>query len=538
MTRSSPVDTVNSMDAIVILAPRLPEYLSLALADGSTPYERFRERLVHLRKLISEGRPDAPVCYVAAPGPAVDQLDKAEDWHAVSVAESGDASALFHALDTFLPAEIENLVLLWIDAPLFSPRIAAYLLTLQHYAVCDYTFGDGYPAGFAPEVLRRDALSGLSALSVQPQIPWERSVVFDALSRDINAFDVETEAARDDLDLLRLSLTVDVRGNYLFCRRLCEREGTLEISTAPVPDPRSERFDQESEPVLRLIQESPELRRTLPFYLQVQLGTELLQRPFYLPEADPQWSGDAPGSGSHMSRDLWRRLLSELAEWAPETTLSIGYRGEVSLHPEFPELLRDAAAYERLSLFVETSGLGWSEAATAALDGVTALIVELDAIEPAQYERIRGEGRDEALRFIEAARSRIPGRVYVQATRMRENEWELQEFFNHWDAVEGVTPLIQKYNDFAGRLEQRQVADMAPISRIPCWHLQRDMVLLHDGTVVRCLQDLDQKAVRGSFAERSLQDLWDAGAEDMDAHLRAEYPGMCRSCDEYYTFNA
>lgn len=527
------------MVGIVVLAPSVPDYLSLAFGDGRTPLEYLEERLMQLCARIA-AEDEAPVELWCACGPAAAERRAAlpDVWRDLTVPSPGDASALLHALDDGLPAGVSDLVLVQLDSPLFSPMLAHYLLSLQRYAVCDYTFGDGYPAGFAVQVLRRDVLGSLAALAAHPSLEWTREVVFDTLSRDINAFDVETEAARNDLDLLRLSLTVDSRANYLYCRRLLEDSSVGVSVDRPLPDPRSERFDQENEPILVAIEGTPGIRRTLPFYVQVQLTSEMTQRPFYTPWADDRWAPDAPGHGTHMPLEKWVALVDELAAWAPESTLSIGYRGEVGLHPDLPAVLQTAADAPSLRLFVETSGCGWSPAAIEALTCVDALIVELDALRPEQYQRFRGSGYEEAMAFVDRARQLIPGRVHVQATRMQDNEWDLQEFFQHWDAVEGVTPLIQKYNDFAGRLPRRQVADMAPIHRIPCWHLQRDLVVLVDGTVVRCLQDLDAETRRGRIGEQSLQEIWDAGHADMAAHHEAVYPTLCETCDEYYTFNA
>jgi spiro-SPASM protein len=189
---------------------------------------------------------------------------------------------------------------------------------------------------------------------------------------------------------------------------------------------------------------------------------------------------------------------------------------------------------------VETSGLGWNDEALAAIEApvVRAVIVELDSIDPGQYEELRGSGYDEAMATIERMRHVLPGRLYVQATRMKSNEWDLQKFFSHWDQIEGVTPLIEKYNSWAGRLADRSVMDLAPLERIPCRHLQRDMVVSLDGTVPRCFQDLDGDGTRGNLFSGSISAVWNAGEDEYAAHVRGEYPSLCRKCDEYYTFNA
>ena len=140
--------------------------------------------------------------------------------------------------------------------------------------------------------------------------------------------------------------------------------------------------------------------------------------------------------------------------------------------------------------------------------------------------------------MVEWARREIPDKLHVQATRMKDNEWELHEFFSHWDGTDGARPLIQKYNSFAGRLPDRRVVDLSPLRRVPCWHLQRDMTVLVNGDVPRCFQDLDGEGIRGNVFSDTITTVWEAGEAEFAAHGRAAYPEMCGRCDEYYTFNA
>jgi hypothetical protein len=54
-----------------------------------------------------------------------------------------------------------------------------------------------------------------------------------------------------------------------------------------------------------------------------------------------------------------------------------------------------------------------------------------------------------------------------------------------------VPIILQKQNVYLGRVEDRRYSDLSPVERIPCWHLQRDLFILSDGTVGFCKQDVD-----------------------------------------------
>jgi len=516
------------MDRIVVAGFAVTPYLTTAFTDGTTPVERL---VTTVTEIISQLHLDPEVTVVTAPlsdeeSRVFSSLSLPGNWAHLS-APDRSAAAVYRTLNEAIPAESEHLVFVRLDAPLTDRHLTEGLYELQHAAWCDYTFADGYPVGQAPEILRREllpileGLAGGSGGTGETDLTWKGGVLFDTLQKDINAFDIETEAAPEDYAILRASFTVDTRRNYLLCRRIAEKGGTP-----------GEHRD--------VLLQDPAVRRVLPSYYSVQITTAMSQIPSYTPWSDPRWAPAAPDAGTHMSVAVWEHIIDEIAAATPEAVLAIGYRGEPALHPELPGLLRTVTRHPGLRLYVETSGVGWTKEGIDALasPAVDAVIVELDSPVPATYRALRGTGMDEAIAFTEEIRQRLPGKVYVQATRMTDNEWELQEFYKTWSAVPGVSVIIQKYNSFAGRLPDRKVADLSPLHRMPCRHLERDMVILVDGSVPRCHQDIDGEALRGSLAEESVAELWSRGESDFLHHTRGAYPPLCGACDEYYTFNA
>ena len=119
---------------------------------------------------------------------------------------------------------------------------------------------------------------------------------------------------------------------------------------------------------------------------------------------------------------------------------------------------------------------------------------------------------------------------------MLESEEHLESFYRHW---KGKTDriIIQKYSNFTGRLEERRVADLSPLKRFPCWHIKRDLVVLLDGTVPACREDIGTNKRLGNIFDEPLETIWDRGDEWFRLHIEGAYPAMCRKCDEYYTFN-
>ncbi len=529
------------MDCVILTFPEFSPYLSVAFPDGSTPLDYVVSRVGELARDRSGGLS----VKILHPGVIPEDINRAlpNEWPRIAVpgVDRPSGQDALESLYNTVTDEVEHL--LWIDglAPLWSVSLARHLLNLHRKSWCDYTFADGYPEGYAAEVLRRDILPTLAALAESKGILWTRKLLFDTLMVDINAFDIETEAAREDYSLLRASLTVNHRGDYLLCRQLA-----AEAAQAGQP-PVQAAFLEEEDQILRALLHQGQTLRTVPRYLQVQVTRSMTSVASFSP-----WKGDVsalsdpsaslyPTAAGEMSPELFGTLLDQLHELSPEATVSLGYRGEVALHTRLPELLSHLDRLPRGTFFLETSGVGWGGANRHALletSRLSAIIVEVDAARKETYETLRGPWWEEVQQFIADVVQAHPGKVFVQATRIGDNEWELQEFFRHWNDTAGATPIIQKYNDFAGQLPDLKVADLSPLSRCPCFHLQRDLVVLHDGTVPRCFQDLSGEVTHGRVGDNPLLELWQRGAGEYQRHLEQDYPELCRRCDEYYTFNA
>ncbi|MFW5812117.1 MAG: spiro-SPASM protein [Alkalispirochaetaceae bacterium] len=411
----------------------------------------------------------------------------------------------------------DRLVYYALDEPLLQLSVTARLLELTERYQTEYTFADGYPEGVAPEILDPRILPVLRSLQRErPEAPG-RDFLFRLIQHDINAFDLETEIAEVDLRLLRASLTCDSRGNYLLCRRLLE-----------------EGIDSESVILTRLPEERT-LLRTLPFYLNLQVTNRLSQKVSY----EPFWDLQKDEEPRDIGVEEFKRLLDQLEEFSPEATVSIGYRGEPGLHPRILDLIREVEARGNLAFYLETSGVGWRQEAVDALaDGElrrTTLIVLLDAASREAYRSLRGDGFEEAVAFANRMRRAHPEATYVQATRLREYQETLEEFYAAWKED---NPIIQKYNHYCGTLSDRRVTDLSPLRRFPCWRLQRDLTVLVDGRVPRCQEDLNGASHFGNLFEESLETVWNRGAQLFESHNRGEYPDICGACDEYYSFNA
>ena len=414
----------------------------------------------------------------------------------------------------------DNCVYIYGDTPLLDSDLTARMFENHYKYYADYTFADGYPYGLSPEILSISCLEQLAGLAADIKGPVQRDSLFTCLQKDINAFDIETDISHKDMRLKRISLSSDTERNWRQMRRIID-EGGVDSASIIAMDDTIEQYC-----------------RTIPAYFQLQISEKCLQSCSYCPY--PEINPDHRSGCREMPLEKIIDLAERIDRFAPDSTLSLSLWGEAACHSNLPGVLQGLIEKTNLKILIETAGLGWKQFTanhyslmeTDRIDW----IFSLDALNPDVYRSLRGEGQKEALDTVDQFMKCNPSHTWVQAVRTVENEDDLEQFYRYWkDKTENV--IIQKYDHFCGFLEQKKVTDLSPVKRFPCWHLKREMVILLDGSVVVCREDLNKESVLGNSFEQDLQEIWDRGNRIFNSHLNSSYTGICEHCDEYYTYN-
>lgn len=429
----------------------------------------------------------------------------------------------------------DNLFYFFADCPLLDVALSTRMLDSHGKYYADYTFADGYPYGLSPEILKPAVLAPLLVLASKSESagadsgPFaadeesiraqDRGALFALIKKDINAFDIETELSPVDLRMLRAELCADRKRNLMLVQRVVAAGA------------------EDAQGVCRVLEERPEILRTLPAFFTIQIVAGCPQLCSYCPY--PRFGIEETGKKGQMDLEVFTGLLDQIEAFCGDATLSVSLWGEPAYHSAFADLVAAVQA-KRFRLIVETSGIGWQDGVFSriAKNNLPGLdwIVSLDSRDPEEYRGLRGEGFEEAHRTVETLQSLFPGRVYPQTIRMNENEEALENFYRYWKN-QGGKVIVQKYDSFCGFLPDRRVTDLSPLKRFPCWHLKRDVAVLMDGSVCLCREDLKVEHSLGNIAKQSLEEIWAAGDRCYRDHLRERYPELCKKCDEYYSYN-
>lgn len=247
----------------------------------------------------------------------------------------------------------------------------------------------------------------------------------------------------------------------------------------------------------------------------------------------------------HMD-DLGRiaHLAEQLAEYDDRLVFLAGH-GDPLQHPQFGKacrILRSAGVY---GIGVGTPLLDLSDANFAALfeNQVDIVEVRLDAHTAATYQRVHGlDGLARVHANIDRLeRTRREHRtpqpiVACSLTRCAATIGDMEAFFDDWIRQLG-TAVIHGYNDYCGALPPDTLLPTVAPFREPCRRLATRLMLLADGTVALCGQDVRGEVRLGDWATESLRAIWSGPALGTirRAHERMglEPLPLCRRCCEW-----
>jgi len=248
-----------------------------------------------------------------------------------------------------------------------------------------------------------------------------------------------------------------------------------------------------------------------------------------------------------MNPDVFRMVADQVAEENGFIFLPQGF-GESMLHAKWAELLDYAVAKGIRPLIMLTNGTLLNETnvrRVLELD-VEALIVSIDGTKPETYAAVRVGGdlnkvEANVRRFLDARGPANRTKLVLRIIRMNETRAEIDEFHARWAPLlrEGDEILVNEYNDWSGKVEDRSVSGLAPAAgRGPCRMLWRNLSVHADGKVSACCHDSEDELIIGDVAKgETLQQIWtgDALQKLRQIHLegRIDELPICANCHNW-----
>ena len=453
-----------------------------------------------------------------------------------TISDLPDIASLFDSLAQICTQnQADSVIFSFADCPFLNKDLAKELCDVHFEYKAEYTFAEGYPYGFAPELLDAGTIKILAELAKTTAAPTgqkkiTRSSVMDLIKTDINSFEVETVLAPVDWRLYRLCFDCAKKENLIACQKLFEltqgKGSAAELSQKAV--------------------ETPEILKTVPAFYNLELAQKCHGSCTYCPypAAMKKQGKEAACADGIMDTQKAFALIEQISQYSAEAVIGLSAWGECFNHPDLYKIIEKILSYPGLSVFIEADGNSipqdFAQKAGELVKNAEErtngwekfmLVVSMDGFTEKTCKSLRGDSFDlqKVVDTVENLQKELPGCVFPQFVRMNQNESELEGFFRYWNEKTNASNgnfIIQKHNCFAGLLKNEEPADLSPLERNPCWHIRRDMTILYNGDVPLCycrvLED-----IQGNVFEQGIEPVWNKLKED----------NKCGGCDEFYTFN-
>jgi sulfatase maturation enzyme AslB (radical SAM superfamily) len=248
-----------------------------------------------------------------------------------------------------------------------------------------------------------------------------------------------------------------------------------------------------------------------------------------------------------MTFGLWQKIVDEIAEVSPTTTIWPALMGEpLIMAPEIFRWIRYAKdqGVGRVAMNSNLNLLKRAHTGPLVASGVDQVIVGLDAATPATYAAIRVNGDLDRVRTAitdlietrEALNWTTP-RVTLQFIVMDENEAEEQAFVDYWQGTGLPLELkIKPRTGWGGTVPVWSgMVDGRDTERMPCTWLLRQMTVLWNGRVPQCDGDWDGKTNFGDLNRQTIGEVWNGAlASIRRRHLAGDYDfAPCRQCEDW-----
>jgi hypothetical protein len=276
----------------------------------------------------------------------------------------------------------------------------------------------------------------------------------------------------------------------------------------------------------------------LPREVVLELNTQRATSPVYWPGKHLEIVREPMTPGTAAA------LFQQIAV-ADDMRLTIAGVGDPLLNQHFLDIVELARHAGIHAIHVETDLVGVSSGQIAELAAapIDVISIHMPAATIETYQRVMGV--DALLAVLESVKTLILERqkrgrgvplVVPTFTKCALNLAEMEAWYDQWLTALG-TAVIVGPGDCAGQIPNVSVAEMGPPQRKACARIQSRMMVLCDGRIVSCEQDITGRQVMGRVGKDEVGDVW----KRMFGQLREEHGQgrwaqrpVCASCKDWH----
>lgn len=429
------------------------------------------------------------------------------------------------------------------DTLLYFPSVSPFIMedlirqsAADHFRyLAQYTYGENIPPGLMGEWISLELMRSLEDKKSNPLLSKDLK---EYVIKNMGEYDVEIFYRSPDMRQHRLDFTCSTERSIRFVEEALKISPHLKYEE--IPD---------------FIKNNPRLTRSIPSYLELELTDRFVGECSLWPPSDRD-------EIHNLSDDHFEKILSDIKNFGmvDDLTVDLGGAGEPMEHPRFFEILDAFLQEENVKeVFLETFGYLLDSEAISKLAVLKErhklhVILRWTTRNRDRYRKIYGSDLFDTVQeninglesFLNSHRAETSEenkeifQVYAEILRIVDVEDEIEDYFRRFEKSP-IRVIVQKYNSYVHRLEERRVSDLTPIHRDFCWHLARDLYITAEGNIPVCKQDLHaESAASKNISVSSPFTIFESRVDFYGSSLNGrhhEIPMSCPDCDEWYTFN-
>jgi len=256
---------------------------------------------------------------------------------------------------------------------------------------------------------------------------------------------------------------------------------------------------------------------------------------------------------AHMDEDLFKKIVEEIGQTAPNTEIWPTFYGEaLILGDRLWDLLDYADKVGCKNIVLNSNGrlLNRKDHIDRVLKSpLKRFILSLDGFTKETFESIRvGGKRDEIFASVEELllrkeknKQKYPV-IVAQFSKMKENEHEVKDFYEFWDSKGAEVKVRPKLEWTSTGSIYADNLDHDPDFRIACPWGNNTMAIHQNGDMVACACDWSGRCIVGNARDYSLKTLWEMHGERLrKPHKNRKWddiPEICKGCNDWQTAGA
>jgi len=430
----------------------------------------------------------------------------------------------------------------------FDIETNKYILNESIKYDIQYYYGEGFPEGIIGQVAKGEIFEDIMKLS-KPSDQVKKNFVFDILLRNISQFDLDLIEGIENYEAYRTSCTLSKKEDLPVIFSLYSYFGNFEIKYDYTLSP-----EQNLSRIAQMVKDPEKYnlinhKQINDFFINNKTLTRTYPKGIFMEiSSSCQFSCihcPYPSGLERIQPFLSLEQTKKIKETNPlvfkDTSIILGGMGEPFDNKECIEIINYLSREHKV--YIETNGSGFTSDVMKKIinPGKVIFIISMDADTEEIYKKLGKKMSFKKLEtFIKYYLENYPDNFFIQFVRMHENDDELENFYEKWKKYEDNI-IFRKYNNYSNFLENREVADLTPVDRYPCFHLRRDFYILSDGRVALCKSDLNGKIIDYSLLdnldkENNMLIPWQKSDLFYENHCQKKYHELCRNCNEFYTF--